>query len=106
MCPNLRLVLLSTSQLPCFTIIVLDTPGVYAGKVVVRVSLRNQQPTITWEEFTFFDVTEPRNCLTFGPGVLSGCAPGTPTVFYIQVRCKHSRSPLHPVDPIVSTVWA
>jgi hypothetical protein len=57
-----------------------------AGKAVVRVSLRNQQPTITWEEFTFFDVTEPKNSLAFGPGVLSGCAPGHPVVFYIQAR--------------------
>ena len=61
------------------------------GKVVVRVALRGHQPTITWEEFTFFDVTEPNNCLAFGPGVLNGCAPGVPVEFYIQSRDRNDQ---------------
>ncbi len=59
------------------------------GKVVVRLAFRGQQPTITWEEFTFFDVTEPNNCLAFGPGVLNGAAPGVPVEFYIQSRDRN-----------------
>lgn len=59
------------------------------GKVVVRLAFRGQQPTITWEEFTFFDVTEPSNCLAFGPGVLNGAAPGVPVEFYIQSRDRN-----------------
>ncbi len=91
------------------TTIAVNAPGfehIGPGKVVVRVSLRGQQPTITWEEYTFFDVTEPANCLAFGPGVLNGCAPGVPVEFYVQSRDRNDQERSSGMDEWDITVVA
>jgi len=65
----------------------LDAPAfesMGAGDAVLRLIFKGGRPTITYEEFQMFAVTEGSRCLAFGPGVLSGGAPGHPTFFRIQ----------------------
>ena len=54
------------------------------GDAIVRLAFKAGRPTITYEEFQLFAVTDAPRCLAFGPGVLSGQAAATPTFFIIQ----------------------
>ena len=55
-----------------------------SGQVDVRVSLNGDSYTTTYQKYSFFAVTDATKCICFGPGIISGGAPGVETVFVIQ----------------------
>ena len=48
------------------------------------VSLNGDSYTTTYQKYSFFAVTDATKCICFGPGIISGSAPGVETVFVIQ----------------------
>ena len=56
------------------------------GMVEVRVSLKGDSFTTTYQKDEFFAVSDCARCLAFGPGVLPGQAVGDTTMFVIQAR--------------------
>jgi len=56
------------------------------GEVEVRVSLKGDSFTTTYQKFDFFAVSDGAKCLAFGPGVLEGQAAGETTMLVIQAR--------------------
>ena len=78
----------------------IDVAGVYVNDMVVRaktpnfeqfgggpsdvrVSLRGDSFTSTMCTFNYFDVTNAKNCLAYGPGLISGGSCAVPTTFII-----------------------
>ena len=55
-----------------------------SGEVNVRVALKGDSFTTTYQKYSFFAVTDASKCICFGPGVLSGGAIGIETMFIIQ----------------------
>jgi dynein heavy chain, axonemal len=55
-----------------------------SGIVNVRVSLKGDSFTTTYQKYSYFAVTDAKKCICFGPGVLSGGAAGAETIFIIQ----------------------
>jgi len=76
------------------TEIVCETPSFMkhgSGTVDVRLALKGDSFTTTFQRFTFFAVTNAQQCLAFGPGTLSGCLASktVPTYFIVQARTSN-----------------
>ena len=73
------------------TEIVCETPSFVkygSGTVDVRVALKGDSFTTTFQRFSFFAVTDASQCLAFGPGTLDGCLASktVPAFFIVQAR--------------------
>ena len=81
----------------------IDVAGVYVNDVIVRcktpnfeqfgggpcdvrVSLRGDSFTSTMRTFNYFEVTNAKQCLAYGPGLVSGGSCALPTVFFIAAH--------------------
>eukprot|EP01035_Chromulina_nebulosa_P019235 gene19235-25086_t len=73
----------SRTELTCITP---DFLRHHPGTVDVRISLNNDSYTTTLLKFTYFSVTCAKNCVLFGPGLISGCSIDDETLFLIQAR--------------------
>lgn len=51
--------------------------------VQVRVSIKGDSFTTTYQKFNFFQVTDHANCTAFGPGLIDGGTAGFTTLFHI-----------------------
>jgi dynein heavy chain len=56
------------------------------GEVDVRVSLRGDSFTTTYQKYSFFAVTDASKSVAFGPGLLEGAAAGTECKFVVVSR--------------------
>ncbi|PHJ17432.1 dynein heavy chain family protein, partial [Cystoisospora suis] len=52
----------------------------------VRVKIGAKDFTTTWTPFTYYNNTEAKQCLAYGPGLLPDGSIATPTMFIIQAR--------------------
>ena len=59
--------------------------------VNVRVALKGDSFTTTYQRYTFFAVTDAKKCLCFGPGILNGGAAGSETMFVIQAASSDGK---------------
>ena len=57
-----------------------------AGEVDVRVSLKGDSYTTTYQRYNFFHVTDCSHCIAIGPGVLRGSGASIPNMFLILAR--------------------
>jgi dynein heavy chain len=73
----------SETRLTCLTP---DFQKFGPGIVEVRVALKGDSFTTTYQKYEFFAVSDCARCLAFGPGVLEGQAVGDTTMFVIQAR--------------------
>lgn len=55
-------------------------------EVDVRIAIKDDSFTTTFQKYTFLSVTVAEQCLAFGPGLTSGGYPGAPTMFVIQAN--------------------
>lgn len=56
------------------------------GDTDIRVALSGNTFTTTFQKFCFFSVTNAKNCIMYGPGLLDGCATQEEVSFIIQTR--------------------
>ena len=56
------------------------------GEIDVRIALNGDTFTTTFQRFYFFSVTNAKNCIMYGPGLLNGCAIQEEISFVIQAR--------------------
>ena len=56
------------------------------GEIDVRIALNGDTYTTTVQRFCFFSVTNAKNCIMYGPGLLDGCAIQEEISFVIQAR--------------------
>jgi hypothetical protein len=66
-----------------------SNPGQVAGAaavVQVRVSLRNDSFTTTFQTYSYFAVTDSKQCVAFGPALTHGARAKIPAVFIIAAR--------------------
>ena len=71
----------SATQVTCVSP---DFSELGSGTVNVRIALRGDSFTTTYQKYTFFAVTDAKKCICFGPGVLNHGAIGVETVFIVQ----------------------
>ena len=53
------------------------------GEDYVRVSIKGDSFTTTYQKFNFFQVTDHSKCTAFGPGLIDGGTVGFTTLFHI-----------------------
>ena len=61
-------------------------------EVQVRVSLKGDSFTTTYQKFRFFQVTASKFCTAFGPALISGGAAGFRTLFHIVAVDKDGKA--------------
>ena len=90
------------------TLVEVESPSfehIAPGTVDVRVSLKGGLLSITSQPFSFFLVTDSKNCYAFGPALLKSQPVNTPTSFIIQSRDTSNAERLTGGDEYAVTVW-
>ena len=68
------------------TVVTPDFEKYGANEVDVRISLKGDSFTTTFQKYRFFLITDAKRCAAFGPGLLSGCKAGVKAEFIIAAK--------------------